>query len=79
VPDHGHIVQKTTCLSLPDSLGNKLRHQPEYLCPGFCQSRIAWFKRPKFVNFLQAFPLTASGKVMKIKLREQSAALWPDV
>ncbi len=45
----------------------------------FCQGKIAWFKTPKFVHFLKAFPLTASGKVMKIKLREQSAELWPDV
>lgn len=45
----------------------------------FCQGKIAWFKTPKFVHFLKAFPLTASGKVMKIKLREQSAELWPNV
>ncbi len=45
----------------------------------FCQGKIAWFKTPKFVHFLNEFPLTASGKVMKIKLREQSAELWPDV
>jgi len=45
----------------------------------FCQGKIAWFKTPKFVHFLDEFPLTASGKVMKIKLREQSAELWPDV
>jgi fatty-acyl-CoA synthase len=45
----------------------------------FCHGKIAWFKTPKFVHFLEAFPLTASGKVMKIKLREQSADLWPNV
>ncbi|GAB6192152.1 AMP-binding protein [Desulfocastanea catecholica] len=44
----------------------------------FCQGKIAWFKTPKFVHFLNEFPLTASGKVMKIKLREQSAELWPN-
>lgn len=45
----------------------------------FCQGKIAWFKTPKFVHFLKEFPLTASGKVMKIKLREQSSELWPNV
>ena len=45
----------------------------------FCQGKIAWFKTPKYVHFLEVFPLTASGKVMKIKLREQSAELWPNV
>jgi len=44
----------------------------------YCQGKIAWFKTPKFVHFLNEFPLTASGKVMKIKLREQSAELWPE-
>jgi fatty-acyl-CoA synthase len=44
----------------------------------FCQGKIAWFKTPKYVHFLKEYPLTASGKVMKIKLREQSAELWPD-
>ena len=45
----------------------------------FCQGKIAWFKTPKYVHFLKEFPLTASGKVMKMKLREQSAELWPNI
>ncbi len=45
----------------------------------FCHGKIAWFKTPQYVHFLKEFPLTASGKVMKIKLREQSAELWPNV
>lgn len=45
----------------------------------FCQGKIAWYKTPKYVHFMDAFPLTASGKVMKVKLREQSAELWPEV
>jgi fatty-acyl-CoA synthase len=44
----------------------------------YCQGKIAWYKVPKFVHFVTAFPLTASGKVRKIELREQSADLWPN-
>jgi len=44
----------------------------------YCQGKIAWYKIPKYVHFLESFPLTASGKIMKVKLREQSADLWPD-
>ncbi len=44
----------------------------------YCQGKIAWFKTPKYVQFVDGFPLTASGKVMKVKLREESAKLWPD-
>jgi fatty-acyl-CoA synthase len=43
----------------------------------FCRGRIAWHKIPRFVAFVAAFPLTASGKIQKYKLREQAAELWP--
>jgi fatty-acyl-CoA synthase len=36
----------------------------------FCQGRIAKFKIPRSVRFVDAFPMTASGKVQKYKLRE---------
>ncbi|MCL2712462.1 MAG: AMP-binding protein, partial [Methanomassiliicoccaceae archaeon] len=44
----------------------------------FCRGKIAWYKIPKYVAFVKEFPMTASGKIMKIKLREMSAELWPD-
>ncbi|HVF89557.1 MAG TPA: AMP-binding protein [Blastocatellia bacterium] len=37
----------------------------------YCESRIAKFKIPRYVRFVEAFPMTASGKVQKFKLREQ--------
>jgi len=36
----------------------------------FARSRIASYKRPRHVFFVDEFPLTASGKVQKYKLRE---------
>jgi len=44
----------------------------------FCRGKIAWYKTPKYVAFLKEFPLTASGKIMKYKLRDMSAEMWPD-
>jgi fatty-acyl-CoA synthase len=44
----------------------------------FCKNKIAWFKTPKFVAFVKEYPLTASGKIMKYKLREDAAKRWPD-
>jgi fatty-acyl-CoA synthase len=44
----------------------------------YCRGKIAWYKIPKFVHFLDAYPMTASGKIMKYKLRELSAQLWPE-
>jgi fatty-acyl-CoA synthase len=36
----------------------------------FCEQRIAKFKVPRHVRFVTEFPLTASGKIQKFKLRE---------
>jgi fatty-acyl-CoA synthase len=36
----------------------------------FCESRIARFKVPRLIRFVDAFPMTASGKIQKYKLRE---------
>lgn len=44
----------------------------------FCKDRISWFKIPKYVHFLNEFPMTASQKIQKYKLREMAATLWPE-
>ncbi|HLG14700.1 MAG TPA: AMP-binding protein [Blastocatellia bacterium] len=36
----------------------------------FCDGRIARFKVPRYVRFVDSFPMTASGKVQKFRLRE---------
>src|SRR6185295_9976932 len=36
----------------------------------FCNGRIARFKIPRHIRFVDSFPMTASGKVQKFKLRE---------
>ncbi|HZS45521.1 MAG TPA: AMP-binding protein [Blastocatellia bacterium] len=40
----------------------------------FCRGKIAKFKIPNQVRFVNEFPMTASGKVQKFKLREQHLA-----
>ena len=37
----------------------------------FCREQIAHFKVPRFVRFVDAFPMTVTGKVQKYLLREQ--------
>ena len=44
----------------------------------FCRGQIARYKIPKYVAFVDSFPLTASGKVQKYKLQERSAKLFPE-
>jgi fatty-acyl-CoA synthase len=52
------------------------------LCPGgtlteeglreFCRGRIAHFKVPRYVKFVDSFPMTVTGKVQKFKMRESA-------
>ncbi len=44
----------------------------------YCRGKIAWIKIPKYVHFLTEFPMTASGKIQKYKLRELAGELWPE-
>ena len=38
----------------------------------FCRGKIARFKIPKYIFFVHEFPMTASGKIQKYKLREMA-------
>jgi fatty-acyl-CoA synthase len=40
----------------------------------FCRGNIAHFKIPRYVKFVQCFPVTVTGKVQKFRMREQSIA-----
>ena len=36
----------------------------------FCQDRLAYFKTPQYIRFVNEFPMTLSGKIQKFKIRE---------
>jgi len=40
----------------------------------FCQNQIAHYKIPRYVKFVDAFPMTVTGKVQKFLMREQMIA-----
>ena len=44
----------------------------------FCRGNIARFKIPKYIFFVDEFPMTASGKIQKYKLSELSVKLCKD-
>ena len=44
----------------------------------FCRGHIAWYKIPRYVAVLDSFPLTASGKVQKYRLREMAGRYFPE-
>ncbi|GFO60475.1 AMP-binding protein [Geomonas silvestris] len=38
----------------------------------FCRGKIANYKIPRYVRFVESYPMTASGKIQKFKLREMA-------
>ena len=40
----------------------------------FCRGKVASFKIPRHVLFIEEFPMTASGKIRKVELREDAKA-----
>ena len=45
----------------------------------FCRGKIARYKIPKYVFFIDQFPLTGSGKIQKFKLKEMSLKLCEEL
>jgi len=41
----------------------------------FCQGRLAHYKVPRYVHIVDEFPMTVTGKVRKIEMREQAVEL----
>jgi fatty-acyl-CoA synthase len=39
---------------------------------------VASFKIPRRVAFVDEFPMTSSGKIQKVKLRERARTEWPE-
>jgi fatty-acyl-CoA synthase len=82
---HGHPkVADVYVVGLPDErLGEivgawvRLKHgvtcTPEEI-RDFCRGRIAYFKAPEHVRFVDSFPQTANGKVQKYLIREYEVA-----
>lgn len=40
----------------------------------FCRDRLANFKVPRYIKFVDAFPLTVTGKVQRFAMREETLA-----
>lgn len=44
----------------------------------FCRGKIARYKIPRYVAMVESYPMTASGKIQKYKLREMAGEMFPD-
>ena len=41
----------------------------------FCRERIAHYKVPRYIRFVDAFPMTVTGKVQKFVMRQMMSEL----
>jgi fatty-acyl-CoA synthase len=41
----------------------------------FCEGQIARYKIPRYVAFIDSYPITASGKIQKYKLRDMAVEM----
>jgi fatty-acyl-CoA synthase len=41
----------------------------------YCRGKIAHYKVPRYVRFVDAFPMTVTGKVQKFLMRDESVTL----
>jgi len=40
----------------------------------FCRGQIAYFKVPRYVRFVIEYPMTVTGKIRKVEMREMMAS-----
>ena len=71
VPDPKYVEQVAAWIKLKEGV----------LCSeddirSFCKGRIADFKIPRYVKFVDSFPMTVTGKIQKFKMREISIQEW---
>ena len=70
VPDAKYGEAVCACIRLRDG-----KAATEEEIREFCRDQIAHYKVPRYVHFMDSFPLTVSGKVQKYLIREQLRAL----
>jgi fatty-acyl-CoA synthase len=66
VPDHRFGEEVCACVRLREGAVASEDEIRE-----FCRGRIAHYKVPRYVRFVESFPLTVTGKVQKYLIREQ--------
>lgn len=50
----------------------KQAHLSEHDLIHFCKDQIAHYKVPKYWKFVETFPMTITGKVRKVEMREMA-------
>ena len=74
VPDANYGEEVCACIILKDEVrtSGKMPEELEKEIMDFVLSHIARHKKPRYIWFMDAFPMTASGKIQKFKMREMA-------
>lgn len=70
VPDEKYVEEALAFVILKDG-----QTATEDELRGFIRQGLSHFKTPRYIRFIDAFPMTASGKIQKFKLRELGVEL----
>jgi fatty-acyl-CoA synthase len=70
VPDK---VKTEVCMAVIQLKEGETAAEDEIIA--YCKDRIANFKIPKYVRFVDEYPMTGSGKIQKVRLREEALRL----
>jgi len=70
VPDKKYGEELCACIILRPGTQSNVEE-----IRAFCNGQIAHYKIPRYVHFLDAFPITITGKIRKAELREQMAQI----
>ncbi|MEU5124973.1 AMP-binding protein [Streptomyces mobaraensis] len=71
VPDDRMGEEIMACVILHDDAGGLSRDE----LARYCRGRLAHYKVPRYLRVMESFPMTVSGKVRKVELREEAVAL----
>lgn len=69
VPDPRYGEELCAWIKVKESIDKPLTSED---VKTFCKETLAHFKVPKYILFVEEFPVTVTGKVQKMKMREQS-------
>ncbi|MER7399942.1 AMP-binding protein [Streptomyces sp. NPDC000151] len=70
VPDEKYGEEIAACVILKDPADTLTQQE----LADYCRDRLAHYKVPRHLDILESFPMTVSGKVRKIELRDRLAA-----
>ncbi len=68
VPDKKYGEEAMACIILKENAAVTIEEMREYI-----SGRLARHKVPKYIEFVDSFPMNAAGKVLKYKMREDAA------